>query len=79
MFIANSLSVANNTTVVLANGATAANVYWRIRGGANLNTSSLRGTVLADGSITAASTTVVGRLVSFNGSISANRYTISRP
>lgn len=81
VFIANSLSVANNTNVVLANGATSANVYWRIRGGggATLNTSTLRGTVIADGSITASTATVTGRLISLNGSISANRYTIGRP
>lgn len=79
VFIANSLTVANNTNVVLANGATATNVYWRIRGGATLNTSTLRGTLLADGAITANTATVSGRLISLNGSISANRYTISQP
>lgn len=79
VFIANSLAVANNTNVVLTNGATSANVFWRIRGGVSLNTSTVRGTVLADGSITANTATVVGRLVSFNGAISANRYIISRP
>lgn len=80
VFIANSLTVANNTTVVLTNGATSANVYWRIRGGgATLNTSTLRGTIIADGSITASTATVTGRLISLHGSISANRYDISRP
>lgn len=79
VFIASSLSVANSTNVVLTNGATAKNVYWRIRGGATLNTSTVRGTVLADGSITASTATVAGRLVSFTGSISANRFLISSP
>lgn len=79
VFIANSLAAANNTNVVLTNGASASNVFWRIRGAAALNTSTLRGTVLADGSITANTATVAGRLVSFNGSISANRYVVSRP
>ncbi|MDN3311135.1 signal peptidase I [Microbacterium oryzae] len=79
VFIGSSLTVANNTNVVLANGASAANVYWRIRGGATLNTSTLRGTVLADGSITANTATLTGRLVSFNGSISASRYLITAP
>jgi signal peptidase I len=79
VFIADSLTVANNTNVVLSNGATATNVYWRIRGTATLNTSTMRGTLLADGAITANTATVFGRLISLNGSISANRYTIAEP
>jgi len=79
VFIANSLTVANGTHVELAGGATSANIFWRIRGNATLNTSSLRGTLLADGAISASTTTVVGRLVSFNSSITAGRYLISRP
>lgn len=79
VFIADSLAMANNTNVVLANGATATNVFWRVHGAADLRTSTLRGTVIADGSITANAATVVGRLVSLNGSISATRYQISNP
>jgi signal peptidase I len=80
VFVATSLSVAAGTTITLAGGAKASNVYWRITGAANLAPGTMfRGTLLASGNVTAGPMTVVGRLVSLTGDISVTRIVVTKP
>ena len=61
-----AMTTAANTSVVLINGATAANVFWVVEGAADTGAdSTLVGTILADGPITlGARTNPVGRALS---------------
>ena len=61
---AGALTVADASQIVLAGGAQACNVYWRVAGSATLGSgSTFVGTVIADDAIAAANgTDVVGRL-----------------
>jgi signal peptidase I len=80
VFVASSLSVASGTNIILAGGASAANVYWRISGTANLaNSTTLQGTLVANGNVTIGNASVTGRIFSLNGNITANRITTIEP
>lgn len=60
------MTTAANSSVVLINGATAANVFWVVEGAADTGAdSTLVGTILADGAITlGARTDLTGRALS---------------
>ena len=77
-----ALNTAAASTVTLANGAQAANVFWVITGAVS-TASSFPGTILTQGAITlGASTTVVGRALSRDAvTLSSNtiRFTTSLP
>jgi hypothetical protein len=50
--IAAALNVAKNTTIILANGAQAANIYWAVDGAVSiLDNSIYKGTILSNGAI----------------------------
>ncbi len=65
------VTTAENSNVVLINGATADNIFWAVGSSATLGTNSvLEGTVIAYTSITAtAGATVDGRLLAINGAV----------
>ena len=50
-----------NFSVVMANGALACNVYWRLAEGATMTTSDLKGSILAGAAITITGGTFAGR------------------
>jgi hypothetical protein len=82
LFIINvggALATGNGASVVLLNGATVANVYWRVAGRFDLGENSVfRGTILADGAINMLDgATLVGRALSQAGSITLARNTVS--
>jgi hypothetical protein len=76
---------ASSSTVTLTGGAQACHVFWQVGSSATLNTSStLRGTVLANTSITVGTgVTVAGRLfagaVNGTGIVTLDKDTITRP
>ncbi len=74
-------TAAANSNVVLANGATANNVFWAVGSSATIGTgSALKGTVIAFSSITStANATVDGRLIALNGAITldTNKITVT--
>lgn len=81
LFILNvggALGVSAGSRVVLLNGATAANVYWRIGGRLDLGENAVfQGTVLADGAINLlAGATLTGRGLSRAGAISLANSTV---
>lgn len=77
------LTTGNDTSVVLANGAKAANVFWTVGAAATLGSSSkLSGTVLATTTITAKTgATVDGRLLTQGPTVAldANLVTVPAP
>jgi hypothetical protein len=62
---------ADNSNVVLTNGALASNVFWQVSSSATLGTNSvLKGTVIAYSSITSTTYAKVdGRLIALNGAV----------
>jgi len=64
-------TAAGNSHVVLTNGASASNVFWKVGSSATLGTSSvLKGTIIAYSSITATTYAKVdGRLIALNGAV----------
>jgi hypothetical protein len=64
-------TAAGNSNVVLTNGASASNVFWKVGSSATLGTNSvLKGTVIAYSSITATTNASVdGRLIALNGAV----------
>jgi hypothetical protein len=77
--IAGALATGKEASVVLINGATVANVYWRIGGRFDLGENAVfRGTILADGAINLLDgATLVGRALSQAGAITLARNTVS--
>jgi len=77
--IGGALATGNGASVVLINGATVANVYWRVGGRFDLGENSVfRGTILANGAITLLDgATLVGRALSQAGAITLARNTVS--
>ena len=77
--IGGALATGPSASVVLINGATVANVYWRIGGRFDLGENAVfRGTVLADGAINLLDgATLVGRALSQAGAITLARNTVS--
>lgn len=77
--IGGALAASPSASVVLINGATVENVYWRIAGRFDLGESAVfRGTVLADGAINLLDgATLVGRALSQSGAITLARNTVS--
>ena len=76
-----TLTTASGSSVVLANGAQACNVYWQIGSSATLGTgSSFKGTILAQASITVTTgTTVEGRVLARDGAVTLDTNTITKP
>jgi hypothetical protein len=76
-------TAAGNSHVVLTNGASASNVFWKVGSSATLGTNSaLKGTVIAYSSITATTgATVDGRLIALNGAVTldTNHITVAVP
>ncbi len=76
-------TAANNSTVNLINGATAANVFWRVGSSATLGTNTIfNGTILAQASITATTGAVLnGRALAITGAstLANNSVTIPGP
>lgn len=82
VFVAtDTLTIAGSSQVVLTGGAQACNVFWHIGSSATLGTgSTFVGTVIADGSITAAANSDVdGRLIARNGSVILDTASITVP
>jgi hypothetical protein len=75
---ASTLVTSTDSTMVLANGAQACNVYWRVGSSATIGVSStLIGHVYALTSITATtSATIYGQLLARNGAVTLDRNTI---
>ncbi len=73
-----SLIIANNTSVILINGAEACMVFWQVGSSATIGTgASFQGTVLALTSITAnTGASVIGRLLARNGAVTLDTNTI---
>jgi hypothetical protein len=76
-----SLTTAANSNVVLANGAQACNVFWRIGSSADLGAgAAFVGSILADTSISAAAgATIEGRALAINGAVTLDTNTITLP
>ena len=76
---AGTLTTAAASQVVLAGGAQACNVFWRLGSSATMGSgSTFVGTVIADDSITAASgIDVIGRLIARNGSVTLDSDSIA--
>jgi hypothetical protein len=68
-----TLTTTSGGTVVLANGAQAKNVFWRVGSSATLGASIFKGTILADTAISVATTAidVAGRLLVANNASGA--------
>jgi hypothetical protein len=82
LFIINidgALATADGASVVLVNGASAANVYWRIAGRFDLGENAVfRGTALTSGAITLLDgATLVGRALSQAGAVTLTRNMVS--
>jgi len=77
---ASTLTTASNSRVVIVNGATACNVFWKVGSSATLGTGShLVGTVLAQTAITANNAaTIQGRLLARTASVTLDHNTITR-
>ncbi len=78
--IAGGLTVANGSTVTLAGGANATNIFWRTAGVAALGTTAdFKGIILSDSSVTVATgATVVGRLYA-GTAVTLDANTVTRP
>lgn len=77
-----ALTVATSASVVLANGAQAKNVYWKVGSSATLgNGSAVKGNILAQASISLGTTAnLVGRALARTGAVSlAGTNTITLP
>jgi Ice-binding-like len=76
---ASTLITAGSSNVIVANGATACNVFWQVGSSATLGTTShLIGNVLALTSITATTgATIEGRLLARNGAVTLDTNTIT--
>lgn len=72
-----ALTTGAGSTVKLINGASLSNVYWQVRGAANLGHNSvMRGTVLVNGAVNlAAGASVLGRVLTRAGAISLDTNT----
>jgi hypothetical protein len=81
VFTAATIASAANSVIVLANGASAANVYWRGTNTVTLGQNSVnRGTYVANGNATVQKgASVTGRVISLNGAIAVTRATIALP
>jgi signal peptidase I len=81
VFTAATIASAMNGVIVLANGASAANVYWRATNTVTLGQNSVAcGTYLANGNATVQKgVSVTGRVISLNGAITVTRTTIALP
>ena len=81
IFSSGSLSTADNSRIVLVNGASAKNVYWRATSTITLGAgSTARGTYLAGGNAAMLKgSTLVGRLISLNGTVTVTSATVSLP
>ncbi|MBA2542692.1 MAG: DUF3494 domain-containing protein, partial [Deltaproteobacteria bacterium] len=79
--VGSSLTVNNNAQVLLINGARAKNVFWAISASSTLGTEvSFQGTVLARASNSVGTdSTVVGRLLCSDGTITLLSNTITLP
>ncbi len=73
-----SLIIANDTSIVLINGAQACMIFWQVTSSATIGTNaSFQGTVLALSSITVnTGASVVGRLLAQNGAVTLDTNTI---
>ncbi len=76
---AGALTFAEASQIVLAGGAQACNVFWRVAGSATTgNSAKLVGTVIADDAISAAAgTDVVGRVIARNGAVTLDTTSIA--
>lgn len=61
IFLVDGALTGTNFTVLLANGATACNVYWWTKAAATMTTSDFKGTILAGAAITTTGGTFEGR------------------
>ena len=61
IFLVDGALTGTNFTVLLANGATACNVYWWAKAAATMTTSDFKGTILAGAAITTTGGTFEGR------------------
>jgi hypothetical protein len=79
--IASALTTATSSSVVLINGANAANVFWQIGSSATLGTSStFAGDILALSSISLGTGAVLsGRALARNGAVTLLSNTITTP
>jgi len=79
--VASTLTTANNSSVILADGAQAGNVSWQIGTSATLGSGTVfDGSVLANTSITLdGGASLSGRAVALNGAVSLNDNNISVP
>jgi hypothetical protein len=75
------LIVGSGASVVLTNGAQACNVFWQVGSSASLDTGvSFKGSILALSSITLKTgTTVEGRALARNGTVTLDTNTLSAP
>lgn len=74
------LTVSNASTVSLVNGAQSCNVFWKVNSASIGTTATFRGTILALTSITVANgSTIDGRLLARNGSVTLIADTIIKP
>ena len=76
-----ALTTGAGSTVTLINGASLSNVYWQVRGAANLGHNSvMRGTMLVDGAVSLAEgASVLGRVLTRAGAISLDTNTATAP
>jgi len=76
-----TLTTDPGTSVVLAGGAKAANIYWQVGSSATLGTTSVfKGNILADQSITLnTGATLDGRALTRIGAVSLDASTVNRP
>jgi hypothetical protein len=77
--IGSTLTTASNSSVVLANGATAGNVFWQVGSSATLGTDTVfAGSILALTSDTVtAGTSVTGRVIALNGAVTLDSNAIT--
>ena len=76
-----TLTTASNSSVVLAKGATAGNVFWQVGSSATLGTNSaLAGSILANISDTVTTgTSVTGRVFALTGAVTLASARVARP
>lgn len=76
-----TLTTATNANIVLTGGAQACNVFWQVGSSATLGTGTLfKGSILALTDITDASgSTIQGRLLARNGTVTLNGTTVVKP
>src|SRR4029077_19742394 len=77
--IGSTLTTASNSSVVLANGAAAGNVFWQVRSSSTLGTDTVfAGSILALTSDTVTTgTSVNGRVVALNGAVTLDSNVIT--